>query len=65
MIISTTLYANFIDKKIEAMKSQKSQLRVLHGIVEYIKNLAGVRGFLCGTKYAEAFLKSDFMPKRI
>jgi len=51
-----------LDKKLEAMKTQTSQFPVLPGIVDYIEGLAKVRGYLRGTKYAEAFLKSNFLP---
>ena len=54
-----------IDKKITAMKTQKSQLDVLPGIADYIEGLAKARGYLCNTKYAEAFLTSDFIPKKV
>jgi len=51
-----------LDKKLVAMKTQTSQFPVLPGIVDYIEGLAKVRGYLRGTKYAEAFLKSNFLP---
>lgn len=52
-------------KKIEAMKSQKSQLKVLPGMLDYLEGLAKTRGYLCGKKYAECFLRSNFIPSRI
>lgn len=52
-----------LDKKVSAMKTQSSQFPVLPGIIEYIEALAKVRGYLRGTKYAEAFLSSDFIPR--
>jgi len=53
------------DKKILAMKTQKSQFSVLPGILNYIEGLAKTRGYMCGTKYAEAFLESNFIPKKM
>jgi hypothetical protein len=52
-----------LEKKISAMKTQSSQFPVLPGVIEYIEALARVRGYLRGTRYAEAFLRSDFIPK--
>jgi len=53
---------DFMEKKLAAMATQKSQLAVLPGIMEYIKALGTVRGFLRGTRYAEALLQSSFFP---
>lgn len=52
-----------LEKKISAMKTQSSQFPVLPGVIEYIEALAKVRGYLRGTKYAEAFLSSNFIPR--
>ncbi|MCS7309120.1 MAG: PIG-L family deacetylase [Armatimonadetes bacterium] len=49
-------------KKVEAMQTQQSQFAVLPGIMEYIEGLAKVRGYARGTRYAEAFLRSNFLP---
>lgn len=51
-----------LEKKLEAMRAQRSQLEVLPGILNYIRGLAMARGFLIGTEYGEAFLASSFMP---
>lgn len=49
-------------RKEEAMKTQQSQFAVLPGIMEYIEGLAKVRGYARGVRYAEAFLRSHFLP---
>jgi len=49
-------------KKLEAMKLYKSQLKVFPSIMDYLKSLARVRGYLIGVKYAEAFQLSDVLP---
>ncbi len=51
-----------MDKKLEAMATQKSQMAVLPGVMEYIKALGRVRGYQRGTLYAEALLQSSFFP---
>lgn len=53
---------NTFSKKEEAMRTQQSQFAVLPGIMEYIEGLAKVRGYARGVRYAEAFLRSDFLP---
>ena len=53
------------DKKLSAMKTQESQLKVLPGIIDYLEGLAKVRGYMCGTRFAEAFLESNFIPRRL
>lgn len=53
-----------MEKKIEAMKTQKTQLEVYPDILEYIRGVGSARGFLRGTKYAEAFLNSHTLPVR-
>lgn len=57
--ISTTFNA-----KVTAMETQTSQHDVLPGIKNYIEGLAQIRGYLCGTQYAEAFLESRLLPTR-
>jgi len=52
-----------LERKIEAMKTQSSQFPVLPGVIEYIEGLGKVRGYLRGTKYAEAFLASNFIAR--
>ncbi|MCX6927857.1 MAG: PIG-L family deacetylase, partial [Verrucomicrobia bacterium] len=54
----------FLGKKLEAMKSQQSQLTVLPGILDHIEGLAKVRGAAAGFSLGEAFLESDFIPRR-
>ncbi|GIV15978.1 MAG: bacillithiol biosynthesis deacetylase BshB1 [Armatimonadota bacterium] len=49
-------------KKQEAMQTQQSQFAVLPGIMDYIEGLAKVRGYARGTRYAEAFLRSNLLP---
>ena len=50
------------NKKVEAMKMYRSQLRVFPGILRYLESLASVRGYLMGVRYAEAFELSDILP---
>lgn len=50
-------------KKLEAMQTQQSQFAVLPGVLEYIEGLAKVRGYARGTRYAEAFLRSNLLPE--
>ncbi|HON72676.1 MAG TPA: PIG-L family deacetylase [bacterium] len=52
-----------LERKVEAMKTQSSQFPVLPGVIEYIEGLGKVRGYLRGTKYAEAFLSSNFIAR--
>lgn len=52
-------------KKIQSMKAYTSQMSVFPGILNYLEGLAKARGFLCGTKYAEAFLQSNLFPQRM
>ena len=54
-----------IEYKLRAMETQRSQFSVLPGIMDYIEGLAKIRGFNHHTKYAEAFLVSNFYPARI
>jgi LmbE family N-acetylglucosaminyl deacetylase len=51
-----------LERKLEAMRTQASQMAVLPGIVDYIEGLARVRGYMCGTRYGEAFLESTLIP---
>ena len=53
-----------LGRKLEAMKATTSQLDVLPGIMDYIQGLAMVRGYGRGSKYAEAFLRSNLLPTR-
>ncbi|MGC8971313.1 MAG: PIG-L deacetylase family protein [bacterium] len=50
-----------LEVKLRAMETQSSQMDVLPNIMRYIEALAQVRGYLRGTKYAEAFLLSSFL----
>lgn len=50
-------------KKLEALRSQRSQLKVLPGIMEHCEGLAKVRGAAAGVSLGEAFLESAFMPR--
>ena len=56
--------SSFLPQKMEAMKSQHSQMSVLPGIMEHIEGLAKVRGAAAGFSRGEAFLESSFMPRR-
>ncbi|MFC1562599.1 PIG-L deacetylase family protein [candidate division KSB1 bacterium] len=53
-----------IEFKKKAITTQKSQFTVLPGILDYVDGLAKVRGLKCHTKYAEAFMVSNFYPSR-
>jgi LmbE family N-acetylglucosaminyl deacetylase len=48
--------------KLEAMRATASQLDVLPGILDYVRGLGLTRGYGRGTKYAEAFLRSNLLP---
>ncbi|MBC7319389.1 PIG-L family deacetylase [bacterium] len=50
-----------LEFKLKAMETQVSQMDVLPNIMRYIEALAQVRGYLRGTRYAEAFLLSSFL----
>jgi LmbE family N-acetylglucosaminyl deacetylase len=54
----------FLERKLEAMRSQKSQLKVVPGIMDHIEGLAKVRGAAVGVGQGEAFLESNWMPKK-
>lgn len=54
-----------LPKKIQAMKTHKSQMIAFPRILDFIEGLAKARGFLCETRYAEAFLKSNLIPQRM
>ena len=51
--------------KVKAMKTQISQMGILQGMERYIEGVAAARGFLRGTKYAEAFLASNFLARKL
>ncbi|MER3473862.1 MAG: hypothetical protein C4335_07470 [Armatimonadota bacterium] len=53
--------SDFLPKKLEAMQTQQSQFAVLPGVMDYIEGLAKVRGYARGTRYAEAFLRSNLL----
>ncbi|MBM3134820.1 MAG: hypothetical protein FJZ89_05955 [Chloroflexi bacterium] len=53
------------ERKLEAMRTQASQMPVLPGIMDYIEGLAKVRGYLRGTDYGEAFLESTLLPRLV
>jgi len=50
------------ERKMEAMRSQESQMPVLPGVMDFLEGLAKVRGSQRGTRYAEAFLASALLP---
>jgi len=54
--------SDFLPKKLKAMQTQQSQFAVLPGVMEYIEGLAKARGYARGTRYAEAFLRSNLLP---
>ncbi len=54
--------SDFMTKKLQAMETQQSQFAVLPGIMNYIEALGMVRGYARGTRYAEAFLRSNLLP---
>lgn len=54
--------SDYLPKKLEAMQTQQSQFAVLPGVMDYIEGLAKVRGYARGTRYAEAFLRSNLLP---
>jgi LmbE family N-acetylglucosaminyl deacetylase len=54
-----------LEVKVRAMKTQISQLGILRNMERYIEGVAAARGFLRGTKYAEAFLASNFLAKKL
>lgn len=56
--------SGFLEKKLEAMRAQQSQLKVVPGISGHIEGLAKVRGCLAGFVLGEAFLESNFIPRR-
>lgn len=53
------------ERKVEAMKSQASQVEMMTGILRHVEGLAKARGFMAGTEYAEAFVLSNILPGRI
>ncbi len=50
-----------MDKKLAAMQTMTSQLDVLPNVMDYIRGVGLARGFSRGTKYAEAFLRSNLL----
>lgn len=63
-----TFSREYLDKKLEAMRTQVSQLEVLKGIARGIEGLAMLRGSLVGgegTFFGEAFTISNFHPTRV
>lgn len=62
ILVDTT---EFFDKKIQALETQTSQLEVLPGVVGYCKGLSSARGYMAGTRYAEAFLASNLLPQKL
>ncbi len=57
--------SNQFEKKMQAMKSQVSQVELSKDVLGYVEGLARVRGFQAGTRYAEGFLQSNILPSRI
>jgi LmbE family N-acetylglucosaminyl deacetylase len=55
---------SWLEKKLEAMRSQASQLEVFPRMESHIKGLALVRGAAIGSHYGEAFRISDFHSSR-
>jgi len=49
-------------RKVDAMQLYKSQVEVFPGILDYLKALARVRGFLAEGEYGEAFEQSNATP---
>lgn len=62
-----TFGEKYLQRKLEAMRTQVSQLEVLQGIEQQIQGLAMVRGAMIGGKgcFGEAFEISSFFPTRI
>lgn len=52
-------------KKVDAMKSQATQVEMMTGVLRHVEGLAKARGFLAETDYAEAFLISNKLAGRI
>ncbi|MCL4506991.1 MAG: PIG-L family deacetylase [Chloroflexi bacterium] len=50
-----------MEKKLAAMQTMTSQLDVLPNVMDYIRGVGLARGFSRGTKYAEAFLRSNLL----
>ncbi|HOG47793.1 MAG TPA: PIG-L family deacetylase, partial [Anaerolineae bacterium] len=50
-----------MERKLAAMAAMTSQLEVMARVVQCIKGLGAMRGFLRGTDHAEAFLGSNLM----
>lgn len=49
-------------RKVDAMKACTTQLDVLPGVLAYTEGVGMARGYGRGTKYAEAFLRSNLLP---
>ncbi len=57
--------SDYYEKKLEAMKSQSTQVDMMTGVLRHVEGLAKVRGFMAGSQYAEAFQVSNKLPGRI
>ncbi len=62
MVVDIT---DYFERKLDAMRSQASQVEMMTGVLNHVEGLAKVRGFQAGSKYAEAFLLSNFLPARV
>ena len=51
--------------KLEAMRAYRSQHEVVSGILDQIEAKARAYGSLIGVRYAEAFVRSQFIPVRV
>ena len=62
-----TFPEKYLNKKMEAMATQVSQLEVLRGIEQHIRGLAMSRGAFVGGEgcFGEAFTISDFHPTHV
>ena len=65
--VVVTFGQKYLDRKLEAIRTQVSQLEVLSGIEQQIQGLAMARGAMIGGKgcYGEAFKISSFFPTKI
>jgi LmbE family N-acetylglucosaminyl deacetylase len=55
----------FFKTKMRAMRTQASQMSVLGPVMEYLDGHARARGYLAGSRYGEAFLLSNRLPRRM
>ena len=51
-------------RKFEALACYNSQDNVINNIQQYVEGLLAVRGYQCGTKYAEAYKRINIQPMR-